>query len=206
MSESITAYPLTYPTGWARTPKSQIIQSRFGKAGWTRTPPSTWQGVQAVNHELELLGAREVIISSNLKLRNDGLPASSQRNPEDAGAAVYFQLNKKPRVLACDKWATVGENLWAIAKHIDALRGQERWGVGTLDQAFTGYAQLEAETGQHWTSILGLTLNATPEDVKEKFLQFAKQYHPDAGGDPEQFKKVSLARDAALKQLNGHSK
>lgn len=204
MSDTITAYPLTYPTGWARTPKNKVERSRFGKAGYMRSPPTTWQGVQALNHELELLGAKDVIVSTNLKLRNDGLPASSQRNPDDAGAAVYFQLNKKPRVLACDKWQTVGENLWAIAKHIDALRGQERWGVGTLDQAFTGYAQLEAETGQHWTSVLGLTLNASPEDVNEKFKQFAKTNHPDAGGDTKEFVRYKLARDAALQQLNGH--
>ena len=203
MADTITAYPLTYPVGWARTPQHKITRSRFGKP---HKPVTTWQGVQAVNYELRLLGARDAIISTNLRLRNDGLPMSSQSDPEDRGAAVYFQLNDKPRVLACDRWQFVGENLYAIAKHIEALRGQERWGVGTLDQAFTGYAALPAETGQHWTSVLGLTLNATADDVKEKFHQFAKQHHPDRGGDRDEFERVSRAREEALVEIEGRQK
>lgn len=199
--DSITAYPLTYPIGWARTPKSQIKRSRFGT--W-RNPPTVWQAIQALNHELRLLGAREVIISTNLKLRNDGLPASSQREPDDAGAAVYFQLNKKPRVLACDRWKSVGENLYAVAKHIEALRGQERWGVGTLDQAFTGYAALPETTGEHWTSVLGLTLNASRDEVHAKYrkLVMERNAHPDLdNGKRDEFEKLTRARDEAVKAL-----
>lgn len=202
--DTITAYPLSYPTGWARTPKHKITRSKFGKAGYQRTPPSTWQGIQSLNHELHLLGARDVIVSTNLRLRNDGLPMSSQRNPEDAGAAVYFQLNGKPRVLACDRWLTVGENLWAIAKDIEAQRGRIRWGVGTLDQAFTGYAALPAQTGEDWQSALGLNLTATVDEVNAKYRQMIKERgaHPDLNdGAREEFERLTRARDAALKAL-----
>lgn len=198
--DTITAYPLTWPVGWRRTPWHEISRSRFG----TRYKPvSTAQATNHLNHELRLLGAQDIIISTNLRLRNDGLPMSSQREPEDAGAAVYFQLNKKPRVLACDKWKLVGENLYAIAKHVEALRGQERWGVGTLDQAFTGYAALPAETGVHWTSVLGLSLNVTREEVSAKYLRLVKERgaHPDVGGSAEEFKMLTAARDAALKEI-----
>lgn len=202
MADTITAYPLSYPIGWKRTPQSQIKRSRFGT--W-KNPPTTWQAIQALNHELRLLGARDIIISTNLRLRNDGLPASSQKDPEDAGAAVYFQLNKRPRVLACDKWKSVGENLYAIAKHIEALRGQERWGVGTLDQAFTGYAALPAETGEHWTSILGLSLNATRDEISAKYRHLIKERnaHPDLeNGSRAEFEKLTRARDEALDDLD----
>jgi len=197
--DTITAYPLTWPERWARTDKDEISRSRFGT--WNN-PPTTWKATQSLTHELRLLGATDVIISTNLRLRNDGLPASSQRDPEDAGAAVWFTLNKKPRVLACDKWKFVGENLYAIAKHIEALRGQERWGVGTLDQAFTGYAALPAETGAHWTSIMGLTLNATREEVEQKYKQMARGAHPDTnGGSHEQMAKLNIARREAFEEL-----
>lgn len=41
--------------------------------------------------------------------------------------------------------------------------------------------------------ILGLDRNATIADVKAAFKRKAKQTHPDAGGDPEQFRQVALA-------------
>lgn len=201
MSTAITAFPLTWPTGWKRTPRERIQKSRFGKSYYQ--PPSTWDGTQFVLQELRRLGAREAIISSNLELRNDGLPRSGQKDPNDAGAAVYFQLNGKPRVLACDRWRSVGENLWAIAKHVEALRGQERWGVGTLDQAFTGYAALPASSGEHWTDILGLTLSATRDEINQQYrhIVMSKGLHPDHNGDPIEFRRVTDARDAALKEV-----
>lgn len=202
--ESITAYPLTWPTGWRRTDKHKIARSRFGTY---RNPPTTWKAIRALQHELNLLPARDVVISTNLRLRNDGYPMSSQREPDDRGAAIWFTLDKKPRVLACDKWQTVGENLYAIAKHVEALRGQERWGVGTLDQAFTGYAALPAETGLHWTSVLGLTLNASTDEVAAKYREMivSRNLHPDLGGNSTEFIRVTRARDEAIEELsNGH--
>lgn len=204
--EPITAYPLAWPMAWKRTPREKIRRSRFGtysNAGHSHNPPSTHRGTQALLNELRLLGARDVVISTNLQLRNDGLPYSNQREPSDAGAAVYFVLNKKPRVLACDAWRTVGENLYAIAKHVEALRGQERWGVGTLDQAFTGYAALPAETGQHWTSVLGLGLNATRDDINAKAREIIarEKLHPDVGGDSAAFQRIVNAREQALADI-----
>lgn len=202
--ESITAYPLTWPTGWKRTPKHKVTRSRFGTYRSSErqlAPPSTWKAIQSLQRELNLLGAREVVISTNLRLRNDGYPMSSQREPEDRGAAVWFTLNQKPRVLACDKWSTVGENLYAVSMHIGAIRGQERWGVGTLDQAFTGYAALPAETGKHWTSVLGLTLGASREMIEQTYRNLARVAHPDAGGDRGEFEKLTNARREAFDEL-----
>lgn len=198
--ETITAYPLTWPTAWQRTPKPKITRSRFGTY---RQPPTTWKAIQALQRELNLLTAREVVVSTNLRLRNDGYPLSNQREPEDRGAAVWFTLNKKPRVLACDKWSTVGENLYAIAMHINALRGQDRWGVGTLDQAFTGYAALVAETGLHWTSVLGLPLNAARDEIQQKYLRLVRERnaHPDVGGSQEEFEKLTNARREAFEEI-----
>lgn len=201
MIETITAYPLMWPVAWKRTRRENIRRSRFGTYN---NPPSPHRGTQALLNELRLLGATDVIISTNLQLRNDGLPYSGQRTPDDSGAAVYFTLGKKPRVLACDAWKTVGENLYAIAKHVEALRGQERWGVGTLDQAFTGYAALPAETGTHWTSVLGLRLNATRDEINAKAREIIKRdaLHPDSGnGDRAAYERIINAREQALAEM-----
>jgi hypothetical protein len=37
------------------------------------------------------------------------------------------------------------------------------------------------------------------EEVKARYRELAKQYHPDAGGDPENFKKLAEASERSLK-------
>ena len=87
------------------------------------------------------------MISTNLKLRLDGLPRSDQATPADPGVAVYFELDGKTIVLACDKWNRVADNIYAIAKHVDALRGQDRWGVGTVE---AGLPRLHGAALRRW--------------------------------------------------------
>jgi len=41
--------------------------------------------------------------------------------------------------------------------------------------------------------LLGVDTEATAEEIKEAYHDLAKEHHPDAGGDTENFKKVSLA-------------
>ncbi len=38
--------------------------------------------------------------------------------------------------------------------------------------------------------ILGVPENASEEEIKKRFRELAKKYHPDVGGDPEKFKKI----------------
>jgi DnaJ-class molecular chaperone len=41
--------------------------------------------------------------------------------------------------------------------------------------------------------VLGLTRDATSDDVKKAYRKLAREHHPDKGGDPEKFKKVQEA-------------
>ena len=41
--------------------------------------------------------------------------------------------------------------------------------------------------------VLGLTRDATADDVKKAYRKLAREHHPDKGGDPEKFKKVQEA-------------
>jgi len=138
-----------------------------------------------------------MIVSTNVRVRNDGLPYSSQKPPDDTGVAVYFDWKGKPICFACDKWRTVEENLWAIARHIDALRGQERWGVGSLDQAFAGYAALPDPETKKWWEVLNIPQTSTNEEIRFAYIRLAKQYHPDAGGDAILFDQIQKAYEQA---------
>jgi hypothetical protein len=128
--------------------------------------------------------------------RKDGQPYSNQAQPKDPGVAVYFELKGKAVSLACDKWDRVEDNAWAIAKHVEALRGQERWGVGSVDQAFRGYMALPGvgeTSGLSWWTTLGVPINSTFDQVKEAYRTLAKKHHPDRNGDSELFRRVTEA-------------
>lgn len=124
--------------------------------------------------------------------------------PADPSIAVYFTLKGKPHVLACGKWDRAQDNIWAIAKHIEALRGQNRWGVGSIEQAFRGYTALpETSSGASWWSSLGIPINATPDQVRDAFRAKAKIYHPDSGSAPDHEKmvEINLAFEQASRQF-----
>jgi len=157
--------------------------------------------------ELRLIGVGDynVVISTNVELRNDGLPYANRRPPEDPGAAVYFKLKGKPCVLACDKWNRVEDNLRAITKHIEALRGQERWGVGSVEQAFAGYTALPpagSSPGQSWWNVLGCAHDAPFEICQEAYRQKARAAHPDNGGSHDAMVALNAAWDQCRRAFN----
>lgn len=189
----IEAYPLCWPEGFKRTkhPNGSRFDKRF---------LSIKKTTDEVVYQLKLLGATKPIISTNLKLKIDGLPYSQQRQPVDPGAAVWFTMNGNQRVLACDQWKTIEENLWAIAKTIDAMRGIDRWGVSDmLDRMFTGFLALPSKP--HWKYILDLPEKCSFEDAKRSYLQKAKENHPDRGGNPETMAELNEAFESAKKEL-----
>jgi len=122
-----------------------------------------------------------VIVSTNVAVRRDGLPYARQRTPEDPGAAVYFKLESVPEglVLACDRWLRVEDNIAAVAAHIGALRGIDRWGVGSVRQAFAGYKRLTAgDAPTPWWEVLGIDRQAPAVAVKQAYKELAKLHHP----------------------------
>ena len=42
-------------------------------------------------------------------------------------------------------------------------------------------------------SILEIERSSTPEQIKTAYRKLARKHHPDKGGDPEKFKKISEA-------------
>jgi hypothetical protein len=153
--ESVKRYPLEWPIGWKRTtyrkaaPFFKQVRQYTETGSYARKESlSVGDATTRLMGELKRLGARHVIISSNLRVREDGLPYAQQaKQIPDPGVAVYFQLSGQPRVLACDKWSSVGRQPRRDCGHIEAIRACDRYGVGTLEQAFTGYKALPADFG-----------------------------------------------------------
>lgn len=152
--------------------------------------------------EIKRLGGKNPIISTNVPLRNDGLPYAKFKKPDDAGVAVYFEYEGEQVVFACDKWQTVEENMQAIRKTIEAIRGLERWGVSDmLKRAFTGFRALPENAtvnGTAWWEVLGVSPDCTVASLKEAYRNKAKANHPDNGGQHTEFVKIQEAYDFAL--------
>ena len=192
-----TAYPLCWPDNRPRT--TDRGRARFGHrhAGSSGLRELTLaEGRERVREELARLKAADVTISTDVPLRRDGLPRSDRKAPADPGAAVWFHVAGAARVLACDQWRTVGDNLAAIAKHIDALRGMERWGVGTIAEAFEGHRALPP---WKWWEVLGVDEDADAATIRRAYRDLARTQHPDAGGDEDKFNELSAAHAAGLK-------
>jgi hypothetical protein len=95
----------------------------------------------------------------------------------------------------------VEDNLAAIAAHIAAIRAVDRYGVGTMEQAFAGYAALPParEAARPWWEILWIGDDASVEEIQDAWRRLAKEHHPDAGGNPEFMAEINAARDAAMR-------
>ena len=127
---SSTAFPLQLPTGWER--QQDPYYSNF--------KTSLHRARDGVIRQLELLGATDVVISSNMELTKDGLPYYRQRRIEDTGVAVYFVLNGDEDCIPCDEYFSLEDNLHAVELTVEALRGIERWGAGQIMRAaFRGF-------------------------------------------------------------------
>lgn len=207
-----TAHPLAWPVGWPRHTTRK--RATFGQSD--RRVGQTWRSIgrlsvyeayKRLSLELERLGARDVVLSTNLELRNDGQPRSNQPEPRDTGAACYFKHDGRPLVLACDKWDRVADNIAAIAKHIDAMRGMDRWGVGSLARAFTGYTALPpaSPSNRPWREVIG-TQDAGPKAeqltlAETAYRRMAREHHPDNGGSHERMAELNAAIEEARREL-----
>jgi hypothetical protein len=216
MAEPATRFPLAWPLGWARTPAGRRQRAAFrkstttmvatGPVGQTRRetrdrPLTVAEALTRLAGELARLGATHELLSTNIPIRLDGLPRSGLAEPADPGVAAYFRLKGQPRCLACDRWDRTADNIAAVAQHIDALRRIDRYGVGTLDQVFAGYAALAPAAEADWWYVLGIRPTATLVEVEEAYRRLAKERHPDAGGGEQAMAMLNVARDAARRAL-----
>ena len=196
-----TRYPLQWPEGWKRTQSYQRKAATFSRQGKALT---VFDGVQRVLDELQRLGVHQddVIVSTNLQTRLDGLPRSNQARPGDPGVCVYWKPAKSPmRCMAVDRYDEVQDNLAAVAATLEAMRSIERHGgAAILDRAFTGFAALPAPVGgkRDWWTVLELPSTASQAEIRDAFNRLAREHHPDRGGSDERMAEIIRARDEAL--------
>lgn len=181
------AYPLQWPAGRPRTNRPE--RSRFGV--------SFAVARNRLFDELRLMGARLPVLSTNVELRRDGLPYARQSEPDDRGAAVYFEWKGRQMAFGCDRWDRVRDNVQAIRHTIAALRGLDRWGTGDMvEAAFMGFEALPAP--EAWWIVLGCPPEASADAIQRAFRRQAMDAHPDRGGSVEAFQRIQRAYQQGL--------
>ncbi len=213
-------YPLRWPDGWPRTAADKRSRgTQFRRGGYSGSLPTFSFGRDGVLDELKRLGATNVVISSSIDVRVDGVPRAGvepdRHTMKEPGVALYFTLKGRAMVMAQDGYDSPGVNLRSLTLAIDAMRSLERHGGGTMMQrAFDGFAALPAPDGvrpkRPWWIVLNYgegdeaRADASVEEVEARYRTLSKKRHPDADeGSVEAFQELQNARDEAVQALGG---
>lgn len=184
------AYPLQWPHGWPRTEPVRRQRSNFKNV----TVP---RALGFVEDEVRRLGAKQLVVSSNATLGN--------MNPKDPGVVAYFQYEGVNVGIPCDRWHRIEDNLHAIGKTIEAMRGIERWGAkNMIKAAFTGFAALPApgQTTRNWRNVLELVPGDTLVRARDHYRRLCGTCHPDKpGGSHEAMTELNAAWEQAQQEL-----
>lgn len=191
---------------------------------WRRKDVPLSDTLELLDRELRALGVRdEAVLQVAVRerdLRLDGQLRADAR-PEHPGIILNFKSRHGELSYACDTFTTWQANLRAIAKGLEALRLVDRYGIGQGRQ-YTGYRAIGAGTPMpaaamtvedaarfliehgEWGDVSATVdeiLDAGSDVRAAYFREAAKKLHPDAGGNPELFKRLVEARDLLEKEI-----
>lgn len=205
-----TPFPLAWPHGRPRRQPAERRRAAFGSvrqrggSSWvSKERLSVAEALSRLQHEIDALRASYPVVSSNVELRLDGMPRSGQREPDDPGVAVYFQLAGKPHCLPCDTYDRVADNIAAVAKHIEATRAIERYGVADVAEMFRGFRQLPPPSPRDWREVLCLPPGPhVLQDVEIMYRRLAARRHPDNGGSHDAMAELNAAIAQAREELS----
>jgi len=213
--DRITAYPLAYPSWQPRTPTYRRRAAQFGSKNGDRFGIKQLTLSQAIGRVYDQLRAftkpgrpfrvdmDDIVISTNLATRMDGLPKSGQAKPGDPGAAVYFVLDGERQCVPCDTYTRVEDNIAGIAHTLECFRAIERHGSGMLKAAMTGFRALPGPDhflGRNWRDVLEYDGDDFHE-AKRQYQRRSSETHPDRGGDNDKFHEVQKAWERAQEEL-----
>lgn len=199
-------YPLDWPIGTKRSPLGSYKPKPLFKSVTLTVAVDLIESEVRKLKGVNSLGETDLIISTNVPLRNDGYPrADYQRSViTDSGVAVYFKHDREDVVLCCDKWRTIEDNLKAIAVTIEDMRRIERNGVSDfIKRSFQGFKQLSSASRPWWVIFNWPQIpNPTPGNydvVRASYRTMARLSHPDNGGNQTRMQEINAAWSEAEK-------
>lgn len=170
---------------------------------------STWeQTLKLLRVEAEWLGATYLVVQVDADpsdIRQDGMLRVRAR-VGFPGVKVSLDSTWGPLTYATDAYEDWRKNVHAIALSMQALRAVDRYGVSRHGEQYRGWTAIEAEPSHvavdhaaHLLATLGgsdpAQVRRDPATCRRAYLRAARTYHPDVGGDPEVFRRLTEARD-----------
>lgn len=172
-------------------------------ASWSST-------LETLRRELWYLAAKDERLQIAVpasQFRLDGRPRATA-SAEHPGVILTLQSRHGALSYPCDTFTRWQDNVRAIALALEALRKVDRYGVTKRGEQYRGFLALEATalpggfaTAEDAVTYLLDLANEHGETVSaERALRRAQRLtHPDRGGDPADFRRVSLA-EAKLRE------
>jgi hypothetical protein len=186
-----------------------VTESR--QSGYVFRAP--WQSTLALlDKETTALGARLVVIQADVteaEIRLDGMLRARAR-PGFPGVKLSFDSRHGPLTYATDAYEHWQANVRAIALSLQALRAVDRYGVSKSGEQYRGWTALPAGSPNGQMSVddaarllagyadAGVTAAAVLTDAEVRRAAYRRaslRTHPDHGGDPGAFARVTAARD-----------
>jgi hypothetical protein len=161
--------------------------------------------------ELDRLGADRAVVEAAIEprqVRRDGIGFfANAAIPPHPGVTVTVHAETGVRVFATDVCETWQHNLRSIALGLESLRAVSRYGITPRGEQYAGFLAIEsgrpaAMTVERACAALGRLAGwDIPPDVADPFVvqlayrEAVKRHHPDVGGDPADFARLSEAMD-----------
>lgn len=201
-------------------PMSPATKMRLRGVEPKRSPFSTRYSkvLEVLHSELWHLGAYEYVMEIDMDERYFRLDGSPRANAvaNSSAIAISFKAQQGPMEFLCGTYTAWQDNVWAIAKGLEALRGINRWGITQAAEQYQGFRAigsgialgaasmtveeaaavlLRAAYGDHYNALYTNAMIHNPERRKTVFQMAALKLHPDTGGDADAFDKLVKARE-----------
>lgn len=196
MNTDPTDYPLTWPEGHGRV--AARVASRF--------KTSLAGAMKNIRVELDGFGrdskhvVKRIVISTNATISN--------HRPDDPGVAVWFLWCDAWHCYAVDLYRTVGENLQAIAKVIEADRVKLRHaGIAFFRSTFKPSSSVPLIEGPgkvtgapHWRDVIDAGESGGSTCMTQVNSRWRRKMR-GAGTDQNRQYELNAAREAARKEF-----
>jgi hypothetical protein len=187
---------LEWPAGFDRTPTRERSKNQ-------RFDVSPTQAFDDLEAELDRLGVDDYRYSFDAQSRQrDGRPYS-RATPDDPSFVLRWTMDGQQFAVACDRWATLRDNVRSVGLYVREKRKMENRPVTTGASEFANArlpsadeSTVPGEPPAH--VVLDISPEASDDAVRAAYRERLKEVHPDVGGDPEQFKRVQHAKERLL--------
>jgi hypothetical protein len=191
---------------WTDPETSPRRGSQIFKASWRDT-------LELLGDEVGKLGGDLVVMQLDVRegdIRQDGMLRANAKVGHP-GVAISFESSFGPLRYATDaherqsgyaKLDGWQANVRAIALSLTALRAVDRYGVSRRGEQYTGWKALpvggrvtfpSADEALRWMAAQD-DADALPANAGTIYGNLARRFHPDAGGDPDDWDRLSAAR------------